>query len=260
MSQLRLFFRIFLFSIALLGYFTSALLILIFCGFNFNRARPYLTKVIARTSQIGLFVFNIKIKKNLTLINPTANYLIVSNHLTYLDILIISSFFPVCFVTSVEMKNTPFLGQLCLLGGCLFVERRSKRGLGGEVEELTRALERGLNVAIFPEATSTNGESVIKFKRPLFQAAINSKARVLPICLNYKNLDQEKVSLKNRDHIFWYDATPFYIHALKLFSYSTIEAEISILSEIDSTKFQDKLELSDKCYEAVSSEYFNIVV
>ncbi len=259
MSQVRLIFRMSLFGLALIAYFVSAFFILMFCGFNFDRARPHLTKIISITSRVGLSIFKIRIKKNCKILDHDKNHLIVSNHLTYLDVLIISSIFPACFVTSVEMKQTPFLGQLCLLGGCLFVERRSKRGLGEEVAELTKALGQGLNVVIFPEATSTNGENIIKFKRPLFQAAINSNKAVLPICLNYRFLGDNKVSLKNRDHIFWYDSTPFFIHALKLFSYSSIEAEISVLNEIYPKDFTDKIDLAEKSYEIMKHEYIQII-
>lgn len=255
MGLVRLLIRTLFFVAALFGYFLVSFTIFAFAGFSFERARPFLTKVISLTSRIGLKIFNVKVRKNFAPIDPHENYLIVSNHLSYLDILIISSYFPTCFVTSNEMKETPFLGHLCMLGGCLFVERRSRSGLTAEVQELSNALADGLNVVIFPEATSTNGEAVIRFRRPLFQAAVNSHSKVLPVCLNYRTLDGEKLTLKNRDKVFWYGDMAFLEHALKLFAHKNIVAELTVMKSLDANDFEGKNELAEKCFELVSEEY-----
>lgn len=255
MSLIRQFVRTIVFAIAIVLYLIVSSLIVLWCAFDFERARPYLTQVISATCKVGLKIFNIKVRKTFAPIDMKANYLIVSNHLSYLDILIISSHLPTCFVTSKEMKETPFLGQLCLLGGCLFVERRSKAGLTEEIKELSNALDDGLSVVIFPEATSTNGEAVIRFRRPLFQAAINSCSKVLPVCLNYRTLDGEKLTLKNRDKVFWYGDMGFLGHALTLFTHKDIVAELTIMPSLNSIDYADKNELSEACYKLVSDEY-----
>ena len=258
MSLVRQIIRTICFSIVIASYLVVSSLIVIWCFFDFERARPLLTKVVSVTSKIGLKIFNIKISKTFAPIDFKSNFLIVSNHMSYLDILIISSYLPTCFVTSKEMKETPFLGQICLLGGCLFVERRSKSGLNNEIKELSEALDDGLSVVIFPEAKSTNGEAVVKFKRPLFQAAINSCARVLPVCLNYRKLDGEKLDISNRDRVFWYGDMGFLGHALTLFSHNDIQVELSIMPSLNSVDFTDKNELAEACYKLVSDEYENI--
>jgi 1-acyl-sn-glycerol-3-phosphate acyltransferase len=78
-------------------------------------------------------------------------YLLVSNHLGILDILLLASVKPTLFVTSVEMKNTPFLGLLTEMGGCLYVERRDRSNIRNEMSEIRHALENGLSVALYPE-------------------------------------------------------------------------------------------------------------
>jgi 1-acyl-sn-glycerol-3-phosphate acyltransferase len=255
MSLLRLIIRTIAFATALLCYFIVSFSVYALCGFSFDRARPLLTRVISITSKVGLRIFNVKIRKTFAPIDPHENFLIVSNHLSYLDILIISSFFPACFVTSQEMKETPFLGQICLLGGCLFVERRKKTGIANEVKELAMALEDGLNVAIFPEATSTNGEAVIRFRRPLFQSAIDSRSKILPLCLNYRTLDGDKLTLKNRDKVFWYGDMSFLSHALSLFAHKKIVAELTVFPSLNSADFGDKNALADHCFQLIGQEY-----
>lgn len=255
MSFIRLFFRTVIFAVALIGYFAAALVILALAGFKFARARPLLIRLISITSMLGLKLFGVQVRKNFAPLKMGENYLIVSNHLSYLDVLIISSFFPTCFVTSTEMKETPFLGQLCLLGGCLFVERRKRSGITGEVAQITHALKSRLNVVIFPEAKSNNGETVLAFRRPLFQAAINSGIKVLPLCLNYRTLDGEKITLKNRDKVFWYGDMPFFNHALTLFSHKNVVADLSVMETLNTMEFADKNSLADRSYEVVSNEF-----
>jgi 1-acyl-sn-glycerol-3-phosphate acyltransferase len=255
MSFLRVVLKSFIFIPAVISYLVVATLILIFCRFSIKRARKYLIRVISFTSKVGLILFGIEIRKNFEIQELEENYLIVSNHLTYLDIMIISSFFPTCFVTSNEMKETPFLGQLCLLGGCLFVERRKRSGIIREVTELSDALSSGLSVVVFPEAASGNGEKILRFRRPLFQSAILSNKNVLPLCLNYQTLDGEKLTIKNRDAIFWYGDMSFFGHALNLFSHKKIVAELSILKSLKIIDFTDKNELADKAFEVVSNEF-----
>lgn len=259
MKYILAFFRVILrttaFSISLVCYFLVSFIIFVFSGLNFDRARPHLTKVIAATSIVGLKIFNVKVSKHTFQSEKFSNYLIISNHLSYLDILIISIYFPSCFVTSKEMKHTPFLGQVCLLGGCLFVERRKRSGLNDEVKELSESLKRGLNVTIFPEAKSTNGEAVISFKRPLFQAAMISQVRVLPVCINYLTLDGEKLTVKNRDNVFWYGDKAFLTHVLNLFSHHGLTAELIVLPSLDPADSADKTALTDKTYASISSAY-----
>jgi 1-acyl-sn-glycerol-3-phosphate acyltransferase len=147
---------------------------------------------------------------------PRRPALIVSNHLSYLDVLLIAGRFPGCFVTSEEVRRTPFLGHVTALAGCLFVERRSRASLGRETRSISDALKSGLDVILFPEGTSTCGETVLRFRRPLFQAALDAAADVLPVCLVYTSLDGRVLDGHNRDRLFWYGDMGFAGHFLGL--------------------------------------------
>lgn len=184
-------------------------------------------------------------------LESTKSYLIVSNHLSYLDILAISTRFPSCFVTSVEIKETPFLGTIVQMAGCLFVERRSRSSLGLEITNLKNALEKNINVCVFPEATSTNGESVLRFRRPLFESAIQSQKEVLPICLNYLTLDGVPLSLETRDSIFWYGEMDFLPHLWQLCQHDNMQLEITILppQAVEGTSTCESLSLT--CHNLV---------
>ncbi|MGE0762944.1 MAG: lysophospholipid acyltransferase family protein [Bdellovibrionales bacterium] len=157
------------------------------------------------------------------------NALYVGNHLSYLDVLVMAAQKPTCFVTSEEVRHMPGLGALCELGACLFVERRSRARLAAEVHEISAALRAGLNVTVFPESTSTNGEAVLRFRRPLFQAALDAGKAVAPFCLNYRRLDGQAVTAHNRDVVCWYGDMGFVTHLWKLASCDRIEVDVSWL-------------------------------
>jgi lyso-ornithine lipid O-acyltransferase len=189
---------------------------------------------------------------------PIKNHLMVANHLSYLDALLLASVQPACFVTSVEMRNTPFLGLLTELGGCLFVERRSRENLNKEISAITWALCDGLNVIIFPEATSTNGEKVLPFKRSLLQAAIDADTPLLPVCINYAKIDGNPVTSANRDTLCWYGDMGFAGHFFGIMAPAAIEISITALTPIAVTSDSTREELSEKAYAQVAAAYKNI--
>lgn len=69
-------------------------------------------------------------------------FLLVGNHLGLMDVFLLASVRPSLFITSVEMRNTPLLGTICEMGGCLFVERRNRAGIGQEIQTIRAAQPR----------------------------------------------------------------------------------------------------------------------
>jgi 1-acyl-sn-glycerol-3-phosphate acyltransferase len=247
------------FAFVLLIYFILSLCIYAICLFKIERARPFLTHLVSYVSKAALKIIGINVvRKNVTTTVPQ-HCLIVSNHLSYMDVFIISSQFPTCFVTSVEMKNTFFLGQLCMLGGCLFVDRKNRRNIHKEIRELTHALKQKLNVVVFPEATSTDGAQVYPFKTPMLMAALDSHSQILPLCLNYKKLDGEPVTLKNKKIVFWFGDQSFADHAIHLFAKKKVEVELAVLPVIETASFESKSDLAIQCHDLIQSHYKNII-
>ncbi len=183
------------------------------------------------------------------------NYYIVSNHLSYLDVLILNSRLPSCFVTSQEIRETPGLGLISLLAGCVFVERRNKLKIRNEVSEITQVLKNGLNVFVFPEATSTNGERVLPFKKSLFQASINGETSILPVTLNYLSIDNAPVNLSNRDSLFWYGDMEFLSHLLNVCENKNIRCRVTINNPIDVSKNLNLAILSEIAWDRVATNY-----
>jgi 1-acyl-sn-glycerol-3-phosphate acyltransferase len=207
-------------------------------------------------SQVGLFLLSIDVHtidaQNLSTIT---NGLYVGNHLSYMDVLVICSLVPCCFVTSMEIKNTLGLGLICQMAGCLFVDRKSRVNLAKEVEELSLGLQNHLNVAIFPEATSTNGEQVLRFRRPLFMSAIASKRPVIPFCLNYRRVGADPIDRINRDKIFWYGDMDFIPHLWALSGSGGVQVQLHFMPPIHATPSDEPQDLAAASQAAVTAAF-----
>lgn len=222
------------------------------------RTRKIINRIVLFYCKILLRLVNLQIDHKKSSNPLQRNALIISNHMSYMDIIVLFSLYPSSFVTSIEMKKTPFLGQLVTLGGCLFVERRSRKNLSQEISQITEALKTELNVGIFPEATSTNGDEVRKFKRPLFQGAIDANAPILPVTINYRYLNQQKVTKCNRDKVFWYGEMTFFGHLLDFFKLKKVDVEV-IESDFFYPESEDDItSLSLKAHRAVTNNYIHL--
>jgi len=224
------------------------------------RRRRHFVKATARHSRWSMHNFGVRMpvdgEENL---RPGQNYLIVANHMSYLDAILLASWRPAAFVTSMEMKNTPFLGQLTDMGGCLYVERRSKENIHNEIGEIEEALKRGFDVVVFPEATSTNGAALRNFKRPLFAAAQRAGVPVLPVVIEYETLDGAPVTAANRDAICWYGDMDFASHFFGLMRYREIGVRVTVLPEIPIEAHSSRDTLMDQAFKQISGRYRPIV-
>ena len=248
--------KIFLVVPILFLYFILATPLYPFLSITPYKTRFVLNHMVHYLCKVLLFILNVRIKVFGESPKIESGKLIVCNHVSYLDILIIASKIPTCFVTSVEMKETPGLGLLCKLGGCVFVERRSRDNIDKEIEEIKVAMEKGLSVMFFPEAKSTSGERVYPFKRSLFHAAVTAKSDTIPLCINYTNLNGKSITLDNKDLIFWYGSMTFGDHFLRVCSHKNIDVDLAILSEITESDISgDSKVLRDKSFQVISKKY-----
>ncbi len=182
-------------------------------------------------------------------------YLLVSNHLSYLDIFALFSIYPACFITSVEMRNSPLLGWICRATGCLFVERRSRRFLNQEIDEIADELRKGNCVMLFPEGYTSNGSAIARFRRPLFQSAINASCQVASFVINYQAVDGQALNRTNRDKVFWYGDTTFFSHFLTVLKMRSVSVQVQFLGLTPVDTVADVTELASTTHALVSSAF-----
>lgn len=184
-----------------------------------------------------------------------SNFLYVGNHMGFVDIFVISSLIPALFITSQEMRETPILGAICEMGGCIFVERRSRIGIMNELESLVEAMKEGFNIVLYPEATSSNGEQVLPFKKTLLMSAPHAGRPIQPGVVNYIEINGEKFSLKTRDHVCWYGDMTFAQAMWKSLTAKSITAEVEFLDPIYAEPHTDRRLVAERAYTAVKSKF-----
>lgn len=111
--------------------------------------------------------------------------LLVSNHISWLDILVIHATGHCRFVSKADIKHWPVLGTLTTAAGTLYIERESRRDAMRVVHHMSDALRSGDIVAVFPEGTTGNGVTLLPFHANLLQAAIAVDAPVQPLALSF---------------------------------------------------------------------------
>ncbi|HON12117.1 MAG TPA: lysophospholipid acyltransferase family protein [Chitinispirillaceae bacterium] len=245
--------KFFLFALLLLLYVLTSLIILVLIRSEEKRLR-LLSRITSLGSRLGIFILGIKIKKNNYPPENTSPCLIVANHLSYLDILILASSVPSLFITSVEVQKMFFLGFMSTMAGSLFVERRSKTRLKEEIERLSELLEKGFTITLFPEGTSSNGDSVLPFKGALFSAAGKKGIDIQPVCIKYHSIDGRPVSPDNRDLAFYYGDIVFLPHLLRLFLVKRIDVSVTWLDRVRTDQGSRK-DIVDYCHRSISSVY-----
>ena len=111
--------------------------------------------------------------------------MVVSNHISWLDIYVINSWHPVRFVAKSEIRDWPVIGWLCGQTGTIFIERARKRDAHRVLHAITDVMLQGDLVCVFPEGTTTDGSSVLPFHANLMQAPISGGLPVQPVGLAY---------------------------------------------------------------------------
>jgi 1-acyl-sn-glycerol-3-phosphate acyltransferase len=111
--------------------------------------------------------------------------LVVSNHLSWLDILVLQSLMPGSFVAKTEVRRWPVVGYLAQACATIFVDRSSPRSARSMVEDTAAAIAQGYAVVVFPEGTSSNGQALGNFHANIFESAIRAQAPVQLLSLQY---------------------------------------------------------------------------
>jgi 1-acyl-sn-glycerol-3-phosphate acyltransferase len=115
----------------------------------------------------------------------TYGCMIVANHVSWLDIFVINSVAPSCFIAKDDIASWPLVGTLVGSVGTLFLERGKRHAVHNMIKQVEQALKDGRRIAVFPEGTTSDGRHLLPFHANLIEAAVQAKSTVVPIGLRY---------------------------------------------------------------------------
>ena len=175
---------------------------------------------------------------------PDQPCLIVCNHISWLDIIILSSRFQATFLSKAEVMEWPVFGILAKKSGTIFLRRGGKKGIEEAIEKVTQALKDKRNVVVFPEGTTTRGEDIKNFHPRIFAAAINTEIPILPIAIHYPYLGGVT------PHIPFVDDDNLISSLIKILGLPNIKAQLNIGPMLN-TKNADRKKLATQSMEFI---------
>ncbi len=157
---------------------------------------------------------------------PKQGILLVSNHISWLDIIVIGQYLPAYFVAKNDISSWPVIGYLARQGGTIFIRRGDKQHIQSTAEKMVLLLKQNCNIIAFPEGTTTQGVEVLNFHSSLFQPALLTKSVIQPVALQYRGAAKEHAPFIGDDG--------FVPHLIKMLMLDKIEVQLSFLPVVHS--------------------------
>ena len=152
--------------------------------------------------------------------------LIASNHVSWLDIVVLSAIAPVSFVAKREVNGWPFFGSLARLQRTVFVDRDRRHTTGDARDEMRQRLLSGDTLVLFPEGTSSDGNRVLPFKSAFFGAADVEGVLVQPVSLAYRGHRNLPMTRRQRPFYAWYGDMDLAPHLWNALAFGPIEVTV----------------------------------
>ncbi len=182
--------------------------------------------------------------------------LFVCNHVSYLDIEVLGALVPGSFVAKAEVATWPFFKTLAKAQRTIFVERRSSK-TNASRNEMTKRLDAGDNLMLFPEGTSSDGTRVLPFRSALFAVAQlrcdGKPLAVQSVAISYTRLDGIPLGRYWRPLFAWFGDLDLVPHLWQMVCLGKTEAVVTFFPPVDIDQFGDRKKLADFCFQQVSS-------
>ncbi len=181
---------------------------------------------------------------------PRGPFLLVANHLSYMDIILLATEVHATFVAQANLRRWPVLGPIFASADTIFIDRGRRKDLLRVMERIGSSLDRDLGVILFPEGRTGKGEEILPFKPSLFEFAAR---RAFPV--HYASITYSTPEGYGPAHeiISWWDHAPFLPHILRLLRLPHFEAKL----QFGETTFRDsdRKALADKLRSAMAQTF-----
>ncbi len=174
--------------------------------------------------------------------------LVVSNHLSYLDIITYGSILPLRYTPKLEIAEWPVLGWYIGLSRPIWTNRKSKQASKKILRDFAKTMNRGMYLIVYPEGTSTDGKNgILPFKSTPFEAAITKNTQILPVLIRYNERMGDPT-------VCWYGDMTLLSHIWQALNLRSIEAELHFLQPVF-PEGKGRKELAGIVHERMSREY-----
>jgi lyso-ornithine lipid O-acyltransferase len=200
-----------------------------------------------RTCARGLRVLHVRVSARGR--PPTAGAFWASNHLGYLDILVLAAQAPVVFVAKREVRGWPIFGTLAALAGTLFIDRARSRAVAEVGTAVARTLATGRSVAVFLEGTSSAGNEVLPFRPSLLAPLASAGGLAAPVAVGYAL----PAGYDPARQVCWWGDMTLTPHLGRLLTLPQIEARVAWAEPLAVAPGEDRKALSATLHARVSA-------
>lgn len=194
--------------------------------------------------RVVLRAFGVRTKVTGVPVPADGPFLIVANHISWLDIPLVASVLPGRMLAKREVRRWPVLGPLAARGGTLFIDRDRLRALPETVRTMAGAMAGGGRVIVFPEGSTWCGRGGGAFRHAAFQAALDASVPVLPVRLEYRPVGP--AAFVGED--------PLVASLWRIVAARGLTAEIRILDPISTIQYPNRRALAQAAQRAVASD------
>ena len=177
------------------------------------------------------------------------NTMLVSNHISWLDTVVMLRLCYLRYIGKVEMLKWPLLNMIIKAGGTIFINRRNKRELLNVNQQVANVLNNGATVGLYPEGTTSDGIKILPFKAPILEAALMAKSNIIPVVLSYRKEDNKLATEVTFSKVNWLTTV---INTLKI---KDLTINVTILPIVKSTDFKTRDELAVYLYKEINASY-----
>jgi 1-acyl-sn-glycerol-3-phosphate acyltransferase len=177
--------------------------------------------------------------------------LIASNHVSWLDITVLSAVTPLSFIAKQEVNSWPGFGTLARLQRTVFIDRARRQSTGSSLDEMQERLKAGETLVLFAEGTSSDGSRVLPFKSAYFAAAESPGVVVQPVTLAYRGHWGIPMMRRHRPLYAWYGDMDMAPHLWQALAHGPIEVDVICHAPLTVAKAGNRKELARQAEEAV---------
>jgi 1-acyl-sn-glycerol-3-phosphate acyltransferase len=182
--------------------------------------------------------------------------LLVTNHISYLDIVVLGSITSVCFVPKSEIADWPVIGLIARICGAVFVDRRPSQAEGAKQQLHDRLAKDKKIVCLFPEGTTTTGKRTLPFKSSLFSVAEDIfDGRPLPVqaaSIIYTHINNLPLDETQRPRIAWIGDFTLLPHLWDFLKLGVIRVKVTFHPPVTIAQFASRKDLASFCRDQIA--------
>ncbi|MEX2605661.1 MAG: lysophospholipid acyltransferase family protein [Gracilimonas sp.] len=234
---------LFLYSIIMLSLLSSII------GLNYEKYRGYLLRLWGQ-SCCKILGIELDVRNK----PPEPPFLLVSNHLSYIDIFVLFSQLRCLFVAKSDVKAWPLIGFIIRTCGILFIDRERKRDIKRVNNLISKNINENQGIIIFPEGTTSPGTDILPFRASLLKYPASKKFPVSHVAITYVT---EEGQIPAYNAVCWWDDTSFLVHFFNLLKLKKFKAILNFGD--DKIMDENRKVLAKKLEDKVRSDFIPVI-